>query len=99
MKFTYKRKEKESPWVSGRFGDYSYEAKVFDNPSEYGYKEGRVDDFYIYDSEGEEVVGYSDQFIEGSWRHHLYKPLVEELENLPTSVEGYYNRIKKYWGF
>lgn len=39
----------DSNWVSGTVGHYTFEAKLFDDPSTYGIKNGRVSKLSIYD--------------------------------------------------
>ena len=34
-------------WVSGNIGDYTFEIKVFEQPSEFGIDEGRVSKLWI----------------------------------------------------
>ncbi|MEE6450551.1 hypothetical protein RAH41_08270 [Gottfriedia acidiceleris] len=105
MKFTYRKDKRfgeDSPWFYGQFGNYEYTAKVFDDPEVSGFRNGRVKKFSIYDNDLNEVVGYDGGVTEGSWKHHLYDlydPLIEELENAPTSTDSYYSKVKKYWGF
>lgn len=38
----------DSNWVSGTVGDYTFEAKLFDDPSTYGINNGRVSKLSIY---------------------------------------------------
>ena len=38
----------DSNWVSGTVGKYTFEAKLFDDPSTYGINNGRVSKLFIY---------------------------------------------------
>lgn len=39
----------DSNWVSGKVGDFTFEAKLFDNGSTFGINNGRVSKLSIYD--------------------------------------------------
>jgi hypothetical protein len=98
MKFKYNRVHEDSAWVYGQYGIYDYEAKVHDEPGDAGYQNGRTKKIFIYDDE-DEIVGYDTEFYKGSWKHHLYKPLFEELEGLPKTTDSFYDKFKHRWGF
>lgn len=40
----------DSNWVKGTIGQYSFEAKLFDDPSTFGIANGRVSKLCIYDN-------------------------------------------------
>lgn len=45
----------DSNWVKGTVGDYTFEAKLFDNGSTYGINNGRISKLSIY-NDGERVA-------------------------------------------
>lgn len=51
--------KKESNWVSGRVGRYTFEAKLFDEGSYFGIENGRVSKLTIYDTELQKNKGNS----------------------------------------
>jgi hypothetical protein len=49
----------DSNWVSGTVGGYTFEAKLFDDPSPFGIAKGRVSKLAIYDPIAQkQVVNY-----------------------------------------
>jgi hypothetical protein len=45
-----------SGWESGAIGKYNFEAKVYDEPSTFGIKDGRVSKLHVYSMVGGESV-------------------------------------------
>jgi len=45
-------------WRYGQVGGFTWEAKVFGNPSMWGIADGRISKLWIYDAGGTEVYGY-----------------------------------------
>jgi hypothetical protein len=41
----------DSNWVSGTVGEYTFEAKLFDDPSTYGINNGRISKLSIYNDQ------------------------------------------------
>jgi hypothetical protein len=100
MEFKFQYDEKYPVWVNGIYGNYSFEAKMFDNPSEYGIAAGRISKLYIYDGP-QKLVEYDRGWYSGSDLYSLHVPLVNELEDLPPipdEVLEYAKRINPHFG-
>jgi len=48
----------EGNWVTGRVSDFTFQAKVFADPSEFGINDGRISKLWIVDFQGKTVVSY-----------------------------------------
>lgn len=105
MPLNYKHHYRNPLWVSGTFSDYRYEAKVYDNGSEYGIYGGRVSKLSIYEDD-EVIVHYDRGWDYGKYTTSVYNPLVEQLESLPPvpnelweyaqQIEEEENRLLQY---
>ena len=50
-------------WIDGTNGPYYYQAKIFDEPSRYGIKNGRVSKLVIYDTDGKLCCQYDRGWV------------------------------------
>lgn len=50
-------------WIDGINGTYYYQAKIFDEPSRYGIKNGRVSKLVIYDTDGKLCCQYDREWV------------------------------------
>lgn len=76
-------------WYTGDLGNYSWEAKVYDEPSRYGIYGGRVSKLRIRDCFRNWVVNYDrgwDVVPEGE-TIGIFEELLVYLENLPLRKE------------
>ena len=78
---------KDSNWVNGTAGGYTFNAKVYDEGSVYGVNEGRVSKLSIRDEYGREIVCYD--------RGWDIEPQDENLKNLVSGVVDYLERLPK----
>lgn len=71
-------------WVEGDCGDYTFQAKVFDEPSKYGINKGCVSQLLIKDYDGEWVVNYDRGWDVRPDREvkSVYKKILNFLESL-----------------
>lgn len=73
-------------WVRGEGGGYKYQAKVYNEPSDYGIDGGRVSKLFIYEPRGAAVVEY-----DRGWGMRpkspevtkVYKEIMQKLKQLP----------------
>ena len=78
-----------SNWVEGVCGEYRFQAKLFDEGSEFGIDEGRVSKLAIQDANGDWVVNYDRGWdIEPIEQYKdCYTAIMELLENSPKRFE------------
>lgn len=90
---------KESNWVTGTVGHYTFEAKLFDSGSDYGIKNGRVSKLAISDPKvRKEKQNYDDSLVVSYDRGWDVRPkkevksyfnaVMELLENSPKRFEN-----------
>ena len=82
--FTYK-----SCWVTGNFNGYDFQAKHFDEKSQYGIQKGRTSKLSV-SKDDELIIHYSrgwDIRPQTKEEKELLKNLVNYLEELPKRVE------------
>lgn len=84
-KATFTSFPSDTNWVKGKFGMYSFEAKLFDSGSEFGINEGRVSKLEIKFGVGRTVVNYDRGWdIEVTKGHRAaYDAIMTLLENSP----------------
>lgn len=86
MNFSYRSDVEHPVWVSGYYGNYRYQAKVYDEPSEFGIARGRVSKLSVYDKD-REIIHYERGWYFGENIISLYQPLITELERIPLIPE------------
>lgn len=70
-------------WVEGTYGEYKYQAKIFNEPSDYGIDFGRVSKLCITTLGGtwaDVVVNYDRGWDKGKGKKKLYRGVVGRLE-------------------
>lgn len=80
------RSSKLDNWIIGTIGEYTFEAKHFDKPSEFGINDGRTSKLYIFDSKRKSIVTYDrgwDRKPRTKEAKAMTKELVDYLEALP----------------
>jgi hypothetical protein len=79
----------ESNWVSGKCDKYHFEAKLFDEGSEYGINGGRVSKLFIADDDDYTLVNYDRGWdVEPSVEMEpYYEEIMKLLENSPKRFE------------
>jgi hypothetical protein len=87
MPLNYKHSYRNPLWISGNYSDYTFEAKVYDEGSEYGIYGGRVSKLAIWE-DGDMIINYDRGWDFGKYTTSVYDPLVEQLENLPPIPDG-----------
>ncbi len=87
----------ERGWIKGKIGRYTFSAKVFDLPSQFGIDGGRVSKLGIYDDEQRKrernyfaacIVNYDrgwDIQPEGAAAEQVFRTVLGFLETLPTA--------------
>lgn len=79
----------DSNWVEGVAGEYSFSAKLFDEPSVFGIDEGRVSKLSIWETGGSpwnSIVSYDrgwDVLPATDDEKNVYQAVLEFLENSP----------------
>lgn len=82
--------------INSRNGEiYKYEAKVYDEPSEYGIGNGKISKLYIYDKDGKVVANYDRE-----WQKRpsgkvalIYKSVVNKHD--PAALRKWYGKKSK----
>ena len=69
-------------WTDRINGTYYYQAKIFDEPSRYDIKNGRVSKLVIYDANGKLCCQYDRGWVE--------KPNTDELKELVRKIVSTY---------
>ena len=81
-----KIKNRGNGWVSGKCGDYTYEAKVYDNGSKFGINNGRVSKMTMYDKNDNWVMNY-----DRGWDIEPDEDVVDCYANIMEVLENYKN--------
>jgi hypothetical protein len=88
MKAEFTEFNNDSPWVEGKVENYKFEAKIFDEGSEWGIEGGRVSKLTIANENDEWLVNYDrgwdikpeEKYIE------YYNAVMDLLENAPKRI-------------
>ena len=81
--------DKKTNWVSGEYGDYRFSAKLFDDPSIFGIKNGRVSKLAIIHNKFNQIVNYERGWDIKPTKEHkpAYKAIMNLLENSPRRFD------------
>jgi hypothetical protein len=71
-------------WVAGRIGDYTYQAKVFETGSKFGIRDGNISKLSIRETATRKEVAHFDR----GWDVHPANELVTEM--VDALVEHYH---------
>lgn len=89
VKAIFSKFDNTSNWVSGLCGNYYFEAKLFDEPSDFGINDGRVSKLTIQTKANTIIVNYDRGWdIEPVLTEKpIYEAIVELLENSPKRFD------------
>lgn len=89
MKAEFTEFTSHTNWCQGTVAKYTFSAKLFDEPSKLGIKNGRVSKLTITDIDFLTIVAYERGWdIEPKRKHKkYYKAVMELLENSPKRFE------------
>lgn len=78
-KFTFKD-DQRSGWVSGTYHGMKFQAKVYDEGSEFGINNGTVSKLWVSEANGTPIINYDRGWDKGEKRTEIWKDLVELIE-------------------
>lgn len=76
--------DNSSNWVNGSYGDFRFEAKLFDVGSEFGINNGRVSKLYIQDKERNSICEYDRGWGMEPKNKTVYNSIMKLLEESPA---------------
>ena len=87
--YEIRAKQARDGWITGTVGGYSFQAKIYDEGSEFGIDEGRVSKLWVRDEATRQtVINYErgwDVRPKTAAHRHLLAALLEYLAALPTT--------------
>ena len=80
----------DSNWCNGKVGPYNFEAKLFDEGSDFGIKKGRVSKLYVTSKTEGYVIGFDRGWDKNPTKENrpYFNAIMELLENSPKRFEG-----------
>lgn len=74
-------KRKTTGWASGKIGGFAFEAKIYDEPSEYGINNGRISKLLLK-QDGKEVFSFDRGLDHSSLPDSIVTEVTEALETI-----------------
>lgn len=87
MEIKLERISTETNWIEGKFGDYKFQAKHFDEGSEFGIKNGRTSKLWVCDSKRNCVANYD--------RGWDIRPATKELKQIVNKIVSFLEKLPK----